>query len=239
MIDCYLAEEPAGDVSLEILDAQGEVIRRFSSATPGEVTSEMQGMRAPVLVSAGTPRLPQTAGMHRFTWDLRYPGAWSENARAAGRGGPMAVPGTYQARLVAGEWSATERFQLLIDPRIADDGVTVADLEEQLALNLSIRDAISEARLVLAEVRRAMEGLRDDRRARRLSAIEARLATADTGGIRYAQPMLLAQLQYLSRMTARADQKPGKDAHQRYEQLRGELDELLEQFHALVEDSGT
>ncbi|HEY5657425.1 MAG TPA: hypothetical protein VIY27_06515, partial [Myxococcota bacterium] len=46
--------------------------------------------------------------------------------------------------------------------------------------------------------------------------------------VRYSQPMLIDQLEYLLDMTTRADQQPGRDAYARYDQLRGELAALEE-----------
>src|SRR3989304_1322652 len=95
-----------------------------------------RGVRAPVIVQAGPPRLEKRAGMHRFIWDLAPPGAWDTNPQRAGGGGPLAVPGSYQVRLSAGGWSETKSFRVLVDPRVTQDGVTLADLEGQLGLSL-------------------------------------------------------------------------------------------------------
>ena len=46
--------------------------------------------------------------------------------------------------MTIGDWSQTQNFELLIDPRVAADGVTVADLREQFDLNTRISDCISE-----------------------------------------------------------------------------------------------
>ena len=66
----------------------------------------------------------QDPGMHRFTWDLRYPGPWQSAARPEGPNGPAAVPGKYSVRLTVGSWTATQPLHLIEDPRIAKDGVT-------------------------------------------------------------------------------------------------------------------
>jgi photosystem II stability/assembly factor-like uncharacterized protein len=230
MIYYSLANEPAGEVTLEILSAQGSVIRSFSSEGLGELLGVEQGMRAPELTRAGTPTLEKRAGLHRFLWDLRYPGPWSDD-EDAGEDGPLAVPGMYQARLTVGTWSATQRFEVKMDPRIAADGVSLADLQEQFDLNRKIRDAITEAKMALVHTQRGIERLEQQGGAsgatQRLERIEARLATASGGGIRYPQPMLIRQLEYLYDMTTTADQKPGRDAHLRHASLRQELDEIL------------
>ncbi|MEZ5418667.1 MAG: hypothetical protein R2708_15185 [Vicinamibacterales bacterium] len=65
--------------------------------------------------------------------------------------GPAAPPGTYSARITANGETRTVAFEVGLDPRLAADGVTVADLQEQFALSVKIRDAVTEAnRAVLA-----------------------------------------------------------------------------------------
>ena len=237
-IDYYFAQAPAGEVRLEILDARGNVIRAFSSEGPGATSQPQQGMRAPIVVQAGSPRLDKTAGMHRFIWDLAHPGAWDASPQRAGSGGPLAVPGSYQVRLSAGDWSETRSFRVLVDPRIAQDGVTLADLEGQLGLSLRVRDALSEARMALHRVRDAKKGQQQTSDGwRRLDAIETQLATASANGIRYPQPMLIDQLSYLYRMITTADQKVGRDGFERYEELRKQLDGVLQQISSAVDGS--
>jgi hypothetical protein len=43
---------------------------------------------------------------------------------------------------------------------------------------------------------------------------------------RYQKPMLLAQISYLSSMINRADQQPGRDAYNRFEELRSKYEIL-------------
>ena len=64
-----------------------------------------------------------------------------------GGGGPLVAPGQrIRARLTAGGLTKTEPFTVKIDPRVAKDGVTVADLAEQTKFALKVRDALAEAR---------------------------------------------------------------------------------------------
>ncbi|MBV9406860.1 MAG: hypothetical protein JO211_16045, partial [Acidobacteriaceae bacterium] len=86
MIDYYLAEAPAGEITLEILDRGGKVVRRFSSAAADHAGRESEqpageeeegGFR----FRGGPTRLDKTGGMHRFTWDLRYDGPWLNKNR--------------------------------------------------------------------------------------------------------------------------------------------------------------
>ncbi|MFW6140896.1 MAG: hypothetical protein ACOC5S_06040, partial [Acidobacteriota bacterium] len=52
----------------------------------------------------------------------------------------------------------------------------------------------------------------------KLLEIKKKLVTRE--GIRYPQPMLIDQIQYLYSILNRADQKPGKDAYERHEELQ-------------------
>jgi hypothetical protein len=239
ILDYYLAQEPTGEVKLEILDAQGNVIRTFSSGGPGQTETREQQMRQEAFGRRGTPRLAKSPGMHRFIWDLAYPGPWDPSTGQPGPDGPLAAPGRYQARLTVEGWSATKEFKLLIDPRVAADGVTQLALEEQLQHSLRVRDAISDARRTLVRLREAKERAPEGSAARRrLEALEGQLATASGGGIRYPQPMLIDQLVYLYQMITRADQKLGRDAFERYDELKRELDRIKEELNSIAENNG-
>jgi photosystem II stability/assembly factor-like uncharacterized protein len=229
MIDYYLADEPDGDISLEILDADGELVRRIGSAGPSGGRTAGPSMATGFFGSGPPPRIEKGAGMHRFIWDLRYPGAWDPERGAPGGRAPMVVPGTYQARLTVDGTSTTQSFRVYIDPRVAEDGVTQEHLQEQLALNLTVRDALSQARRAAVRVDSLIAGI-DQAGGEAAGAAREELATLRaalvTHHVRYSQPMLIDQLEYLLEMTTEADQQPGRDAYARYEQLRGELDEI-------------
>jgi photosystem II stability/assembly factor-like uncharacterized protein len=245
MIDYYLSELAEGPVILEILDASGRLVRNFSSANSGR-RSESAPTATPYTYATPAPVLRDRAGMHRFVWDLTHPGPWDADPGRDGRDGPMAVPGTYQARLTVGDSNQTQRFEVLIDPRVARDGVTQDDLEEQLALSLRVRDAISEARRAAQRIgqltmelderstavedRELLDSVEHARQ--RLVALGGSLVTEEG---RYPQPRLIDQLEYLYNMLDRADQKVGADAHERFEELNGELENHLRALEQVLE----
>ena len=51
-------------------------------------------------------------------------------------------PGAYQARLKVGSLMQTQPFTVLIDPNVAADGVTVADLEGAVRAQLRMRQLV-------------------------------------------------------------------------------------------------
>ncbi len=96
MVSYRLGEEPKEDITLTILDADGNEVRTFSSAEPPKVEGEEEQTE---------PRLTKKAGMNRFTWDMRLPDAVKIPGDKSAEGylhGPTVVPGNYQVRLKVG-----------------------------------------------------------------------------------------------------------------------------------------
>jgi hypothetical protein len=94
---------------------------------------------------------------------MRYPGAKTFNGMIFWGGstqGPLAVPGTYQVRLVANGKTLTQQFEVEKDPRI--DSVTIADLTAQFTLAMKIRDEVTQANEMVILIR-ALKKQMDDR----------------------------------------------------------------------------
>jgi hypothetical protein len=239
-IDYYLPAAPAADISMEVLDASGNVVRKFTSAgggAPAEDRSaaaeagaggdeEGGGFR----MRAGPTRLDKSPGMHRFTWDLRYPGAWMSATRPEGPNGPEAVPGNYSVRFTAGAYTATQPLRLVEDPRITQDGVTLADLKEQFDHNIAVRNLVSDMNRTLARLRAARTGATGEK----LAALNDLAADLITPAIRYSKPELQTQITYLYTLTNATDQKIGRDAIERYRVLKKALDERIAQLNRIL-----
>ncbi len=232
MIEYYLPSAPSGAVTIEILDAKGAVINSYNSDAPptagrggrggGAGATETQ-TEDPDAAPAGRrfgpppPRVTKVSGLNRVVWDGRN------------KGGVTLPPGQYQARLKVGDKTSTEPFNLLIDPRVAEDGVTVADLQEQFEHNMRVRQMVNDANQIAARVRefqtkvRAVSASGGPDEVNRVNAIASKLFTEP---VRYGKPGLQAHITYLASMTANVDQKVGRDAIERYAVLRKELDAI-------------
>lgn len=228
LIDYWLQDEPAGEVRLEIMDRSGDVVRSYSSSTPAQETVEVPTMRQFETVTLGDTPLPKTRGAHRFRWDMRHPGPWTQRPGGFGGSGPLVVPGEYSARLTVGDWSAEHAFSVVTDPRVTNEGITNGQITAQVALALEARDALSEARIWQAHLSEAIENGRTE------EALQQIQEAMTTGEIRYSRPMLVDQLSYLYSNMVRADQEPGEDQADRYYQLREELDGYIEQLEQLL-----
>jgi hypothetical protein len=133
-------------------------------------------------------------------------------------------PGNYQARLKAGDVTESQPFTVLIDPRIAAEGVTAADLKEQFDHNVRVRELSTEINQLLTRVRAALNNA-DAGKASAARAIYEQLVSTPEG-VRYNKPGLQSHAQYLGSMTTGVDQKIGRDAIDRYQALKKEYDAL-------------
>lgn len=130
ILDYYLPRA-AGEVTLEILDAAGAVIRRYASADEAEVV-DSTSLPHPTYWIRPPQSLSTERGHHRFIWDLRHEpprGARRQFSIAAvyrntpsGPHGPFVHPGLYTVRLTV-DGSARERpISVRLDPRVAVSG---------------------------------------------------------------------------------------------------------------------
>jgi hypothetical protein len=235
-IDYYIGQAPAGDVTLDILDANGKVIKSFSSQEPQGGAAGRGGRGGFRGRGGASATLDKTVGMHRFTWDLRYPGAWASASRPDGGDGPMAVPGRYSVRLKVGSYSAMQPFTLIEDPRITRDGITTAILKTQFDHNIKVRDLVSDVNRLVARVQAAQRRLAGATGAAAdtlgtLNTLADKLVTSE---VRYSEPKLQTQITYLYGMTSRADQKISTDAVARYNTLKKELAERQREADAIL-----
>ena len=167
----WLKEEPKGEVTLDILDAQGRVVNTLSSK-PRELTGSSEYAEEEREALEGFA-LSKKAGVQRAVWDFNWAGAEMIPGAKLDSGypliGPQAVPGAYTARLTVDGKAQTMPFKVLPDPR---SQVTQKEREDELAFSLAVRDEVTRLTrtvLRLQSVRKQLAAhddlLRDDPRA--------------------------------------------------------------------------
>ena len=240
----FLDEAPEGEATLTISDADGNMVERFSSWIP----EEKKDRRGLYITAA--------AGMNTFQWPMTYPeGAKMEDTEFhKPPGGPLAKPGTYTATLKVGDWSSSQSFELLKDPRISTSD---ADLAEQFGLMIQIRDKLSEIVEGVNTIRSLKKQLLDW--AKRLShsevaaseaitstkaitdeleAVEHELVqvefTSDGDTLNYREK-LFEKLSALPAVVSSADTRPTEQSYKVYEKLAGQADAQLAALATLVD----
>ncbi len=116
-IDYRLASVPKLPVQLNIHDANGQLVRHYSSAdTPPKYDITTAGA-APEWFA--TPSMPATTpGLHRFIWPLRYPTLPALADGNVWANGVWAPPGRYDAELVVDGHIYKQPFEVKPDPRV-------------------------------------------------------------------------------------------------------------------------
>lgn len=150
IVDYYLKAAPKEQVTLEILDSHGKLMRKFSSKKPAEGPSpeeEEFGFSRP------SEALPAEAGLNRFVWNLRteapasVPGTFGWGGRPSG---VIVAPGSYQLKLTVAGKASTANVELSKDPRIS---ATQADLEKQAEFATRIRDRVGAGDETVNQIR--------------------------------------------------------------------------------------
>jgi photosystem II stability/assembly factor-like uncharacterized protein len=165
----YVLRKPSSDpITLEILDSQGKLVRRYSSTDePEQTQAELAKQLIPLYWLPVAKNLSTENGMHRWIWDLRYRAPLSTEHEypiaAVPHGtpryplGPLALPGEYSARLITNGGSSTANFTVKMDPRVK---TPLEGLRKQFDLEMQLASGVtqsSEAALQARSVREQIQ----------------------------------------------------------------------------------
>ena len=232
MFEYYLAKaaNPA-TISMTVSEANGKVIKAFSSESKGGLSAE--------------------AGMNRFFWNMRYPGTVMPPPNGALDGfmssdyspptAPIAPPGQYGVKLMVDGEVYERPFEIRKDPRVhASD----ADLKAQFDLMIRIRDRFTEVADTVLKIREFRSSLgdpsaRNDKVLDQLRQIEGTLmiwmGTA-AHPMMWSSPGLTEKLSSLSAAVNSGDARPTasmyavfEDLLKRFEIQQDRLNQLINQ----------
>jgi photosystem II stability/assembly factor-like uncharacterized protein len=249
----YLKDAPkAGtETKLEILDASGNLIRKYSSA-------ETEPLDEPLDPDDKKPEkeIKPEVGLNRFVWDLRYeeahrvPGYYLWEYGGGARG-PVAAPGKYQVRLTVGGDSQTVPLELKLDSRVS---VSQADLGQQFNILMQIHEQLNrvyDAVNQIQDVRSQVAGLKRrlpenastkpiassaDDLEKKLVAVRDQLInltiSANEDSLAY-PPQIDAKLAYLAMDVGSADSAPTEAEQLEFEKLMRQSGEVLSRWEDL------
>ena len=158
IIDYYLKSAATSPVTLEILDASGKTVRKYSTEQAaggrggrGGGGRGGQGANIPAYWNRPPEVFSSAAGMHRWVWDIHYAppeGAGGGGGGGGGRGGggaPWAVPGAYTVKLTVDGKSYTQPLTVKMDSHVK---TTQAELQRQYEVSQQV--AAESARIAIA-----------------------------------------------------------------------------------------
>jgi photosystem II stability/assembly factor-like uncharacterized protein len=159
MLDYWLKSGSSSAVTLEIADASGAVVRRFSSDDKPAPINEKE-FNVPMYWVRPARSLSTSAGMHRFVWDLAYPmpdvlsrdypiSAIYHDTPLYPLGAAV-LPGAYTVKLTVNGKSYTQPLEIRMDPRVK---TSPDDLRRQFDLDRKIADALHRDYQAVQQVR--------------------------------------------------------------------------------------
>ena len=158
MID-YFLPAAAKSVTIEVLDGQNQLVRKFSSSDKPEMSDEeLRKQLIPLYWVRPFHSLSTDAGMHRWVWDLHhaaptstrhdYPIAAIPHDTPRSPFGPTVLPGKYTVRLTVDDKPLTSTVTVKMDPRVktSSDG-----LEKKFRTEVQLSTVIRETAQALLE----------------------------------------------------------------------------------------
>ncbi len=188
IIDYGLKDKPKGELTVDILNAQGVSIRHLSSL---HSTKEVQPPEWPDQI-VPNDQIPAEAGMNRLVWDLRVndptqiPGAFYSDSKPRGY---LVGPGVYTVRLSVDGQTFTQPLTVVADPRDKTKEGSGADAAIAAKTELAARvwtdiDALHAAVNQIRAARRELAHAKtpDAARDAKLAAIEEQLMQVNMKG---------------------------------------------------------
>jgi photosystem II stability/assembly factor-like uncharacterized protein len=257
VVNYYFQGSPREEVTLEFLDAEGNLIKKFKSLKAKKEDIPENPIMAYLSGLRGGRNISANAGMNRFEWNMRYPDAtpvpgdyimWGGTTR-----GPLAVPRKYQVRLTLGSQSLTQPFEIKKDPRIS---TAQEDFEKQFALLMRIRDRVSDAHDAVNQILALLHNLKEiERKAKAIgkeALIEKEAANLSEKLKKIRDELIQVKIKFsndvltykvklnnkiaaLTRVVARGDTAPTDQSYQVFDRLSADLDVQLKRLKDIIE----
>ncbi len=234
LIDYVLPSAPSGELTVDILDSQGRVIRHLSST---KTAKDPQPPEWPdqIVVS---DLIPARAGMNRLVWDLRMddpaqiPGAFYEGVAPRG---PIVAPGRYQVRLTLAGQTRTAPLTIIADPRAPGADEAIATKTALAVATATDIDTLHKAVNAIRAARARPGGAGPE--AARMDTIEEALMQVNMKGseANLAFPgMLNEQFAAFASTLEDADTPPTRQQRELYDSLHAKLVVQLELWRRLA-----
>ena len=216
VLDYYLSKAATGPVTIEIVDSQGKVVRKYASTDEPDITpEELQKQLIPLYWVRMPKTLESRAGMHRWVWDLQYAAPTSTRhgypISAVPHDtpreplGPHALPGNYTVRLTANGKTLTAPLVVKMDPRVK---TPAAGLQQMFNLETRLASVLSSSSGAVIQAKSIRE---------QVDKLKPSGAAADA---------VEAFKKKLKMLTQGGDQKPGEAPQLTLNRVNGEASTL-------------
>ncbi|MBT8317834.1 MAG: hypothetical protein HKP59_09405 [Lutibacter sp.] len=228
-IDYYIPKGNKNRIKLDILNASNKIVASYVSDSikqklPDKILEDMNTNEVLYLVNK---TLSTNYGLNRFEWDMRHIGPWQKEINRRYKNGPIAAPGVYTVKLTIDNEVLEQNFELLIDPRTVESGVSKEDITSQVDMQHKISNLVTESQKLVVFLENELKSLKESNNQQdRIKKIEGAFKLLKTVDEVYPQPKLNDQILYLYRMNDKADQLPGMEVEKRFEELSIKFNEI-------------
>jgi photosystem II stability/assembly factor-like uncharacterized protein len=251
MIDYYLNEE-AKNITLEILDSKGNLVRKYTS---NDTLYKVGNVNIPLYWIRQQQILSTKEGHHRFLWDMHYqplnlPPAYPIAAiyknTAPEATSPWVMPGTFTVRLTIDGKVHEQTLLIKMDPRVK---TSMADLQKQHDLSLQSYEMRKQCMELVKQVQAYRAGLQmrltnaEKSVAEKLNAMEKQAAMLEGaqggfgfGGGGQQQPgfnRLSGTFASLMNILQEADRPPTAQVMTAFSEAKKQFDELVRKWEEL------
>jgi photosystem II stability/assembly factor-like uncharacterized protein len=250
IVDYYLKAASPNPIVLEIFDASGKSVRRFSSDDKPEAI-DADELNIPTYWIRPSHILSAQPGIHRFVWDLHcpppdaleheYPISAIPHDTPRYPLGPAVVPGRYTVRLMVNGRTYSQPIEVKMDPRAK---TSVAELRLQFDLETRIVTAMHRDYQAVEQVRslrdqlKALQKSGQSQFAAEITELDRKLADLEGSGGGYGAAFLSTpQGRGLARLNAglsqllgivdSADTAPTTQATKMFAEVESALDQQL------------
>lgn len=151
----YFLKQNAKEVTLEITDTKGKLIRRFSS---NDTMYKVPPVDIPLYWIRPQNILSSEKGSHRFLWDMHYtpfnqPPSFPMTAvyenTPPSQSAPWVMPGNYIVKLTVDGKTLSQSFTVRMDPRVK---TSFADLQKQHDLSIVCYESMKECQNIVKDI---------------------------------------------------------------------------------------
>lgn len=155
VLNYFLKEAAKGELTIDIMDSAGSVIRRFSNEESDSDRCKMGNQPPRMFRQIQHPSKKQ--GMNSWTWDMRQSGVTCipNHKLFAGWDGRKVLPGDYSARIRVDGHTETVPITLQQDPRVEATKVQFTGLANRIDATMAMMNELVDS----------LEGLRKSRTA--------------------------------------------------------------------------
>ncbi len=204
-IDYYLNKDAAGQVTIEILDATGRLVRKFAST---DEPYKIPEVNIPLYWVRPQQQLSAAQGAHRFVWDLHYTPIDVAPSYAIGAiygqtapnySSPWVMPGFYTVKLTVDGKTLTKPLEIKMDPRVK---TPAAELNRTFKLSMQCYHDVVAIDTILLQLKTTGE---------KLAALQHNTTYMNT------------RLQTLITGTEQFSKAPADRDHDNFETVKGKL----------------